>query len=71
MVDEEELRGGLELQHRPLFFVELRVLAGERRTCERIASELRVESAENRLVERGTAIRHGLLSLYSPTDRTR
>jgi hypothetical protein len=46
MLDEDELRGGLELQHRPLFFVELRVLAGERRVCERIASELRVESAE-------------------------
>ena len=64
MVDEEELRGGLELQHMPLFFAELRVLAAERRTCERIASELRVESAENRLVERGTSIRQGLLSLY-------
>jgi Replication-relaxation len=64
MLDEQELRGGLELQHRPLFFAELRVLAGERRTCERIASELRAESDENRLVERGTAIRHGLLSLY-------
>jgi hypothetical protein len=64
MLDEDELRGGLELQHRPLFFVELRVLAGERRACERIASELRVESAENRLVERGTTVRHGLLSAY-------
>ncbi|HXP37625.1 MAG TPA: replication-relaxation family protein, partial [Solirubrobacteraceae bacterium] len=64
MLDEDELRGGLELQHRPLFFAELRVLAGERRVCERIASELRVESAENRLVERGTTIRHGLLSSY-------
>ncbi|HEY3667504.1 MAG TPA: hypothetical protein VGL19_15965, partial [Polyangiaceae bacterium] len=64
MVEDAELRGGLELQHRPLFFAELRVLAAERRTCEQIASELRVESAENRLVERGTAIRQGLLSLY-------
>jgi hypothetical protein len=64
MLDEDELRGGLELQHTPLFFAELRVLAGERRMCERVASELRVESAENRLVERGTTIRHGLLCLY-------
>jgi hypothetical protein len=72
MLDEEELRGGLELQHRPLFFAELRVLAGERRVCERIASELRVESAENRLVERGTTIRHGLLSAYRrPQARSR
>jgi hypothetical protein len=64
MVEDAELRGGLELQHAPLFFAELRVLADERLTCERIASELRAESAENRLVERGTSIRHGLLSLY-------
>lgn len=64
MVEDAELRGGLELQHSALFFAELRVLAAERRTCEQIASELRVESAENRLVERGTTIRHGLLSLY-------
>jgi hypothetical protein len=64
MVEDVELRGGLELQHTPLFFAELRVLADERLTCERIASELRVESAENRLVERGTSIRHGLFSLY-------
>jgi hypothetical protein len=64
MVEDTELRGGLELQHAPLFFAELRVLADERLTCERIASELRIESGENRLVERGTSIRHGLLSLY-------
>jgi hypothetical protein len=64
MVEEVELRGGLELQHTPLFFADLRVLADERLTCERIASELRVESAENRLVERGASIRHGLFSVY-------
>jgi hypothetical protein len=65
MVEDAELRGALDLQHRPLFFVELRVLAPGRRVCERIASELRAESAENRLVERGTAVRHGLLGLYA------
>ncbi|HEY1534641.1 MAG TPA: hypothetical protein VGF76_11495, partial [Polyangiaceae bacterium] len=64
MVEEVELRGGLDVQHRPLFFVDIRVVASERSTCERIASELRVETAENRLVERGTAVRHGLLGLY-------
>ncbi|HWF31693.1 MAG TPA: replication-relaxation family protein [Solirubrobacteraceae bacterium] len=64
MVDEAELRGGMELQHTPLFFADVRVLAGERRACEQIASELRVESAENRLVERGATIRHGLLCFY-------
>ena len=36
----------------------------DRGVCERIASELRAEGAENRLVERGTAVRHGLLGLY-------
>jgi len=65
MVEDAELRGGLEVQHKPLFFVELRVIAPNRSVCERIASELRVEGAENRLVERGTAIRHGLLGLYA------
>lgn len=64
MVEEVELRGGLDVQHRALFFVDLRVVAGQRSTCERVASELRVETAENRLVERGTVIRHGLLGLY-------
>jgi hypothetical protein len=64
MLDDAELRGGLDVQHRPLFFVDVRVVSAERATCEQIASELRAESAENRLVERGTTIRHGLLSLY-------
>jgi Replication-relaxation len=64
MVEDAELRGGLEVQHKPLFFVDLRVVAPNRAVCERIASELRAEGAENRLVERGTAVRHGLLGLY-------
>ncbi len=65
MVEDSELRGGLDVQHRPLFFVDLRVIATDREQCERIASELRTGEAENRLVERGTAVRHGLLGLYS------
>jgi len=65
MVEDAELRGGLELQHRPLFFADVRVLAPTRAACEQIASELRVDGAENRLVERGTAVRHGLLGVYS------
>ncbi len=65
MVDDAELRGGLEVQHSPLFFVDLRVIAAARGVCERIASELRVDGAENRLVERGTGVRHGLLGLYA------
>jgi protein involved in plasmid replication-relaxation len=64
LVEDVELRGGLEVQHRPLYFADLRVLAPSRRVCEQIASELRAEGAENRLVERGTAVRHGLLGLY-------
>jgi hypothetical protein len=64
LVEEVELRGGLEVQHRPLYFADLRVAAPSRRTCEQIASELRAEGAENRLVERGTTVRHGLLGLY-------
>ncbi len=64
MVEDAELRGGLDVQHRPLFFLDLRVIAANRRVCERIASQLRAHSAENRLVERGTWLRHGLLGLY-------
>ncbi|MGH2865003.1 MAG: replication-relaxation family protein [Solirubrobacteraceae bacterium] len=65
LVEDVELRGGLEVQHKPLFFADLRVVAPTRAACERIASELRAESAENRLVERGTTIRHRLLGLYN------
>lgn len=64
MVEDAELRGGLDVQHRPLFFADLRVIAPDRGVCERIASELRAEGGENRLVERGTAVRHGWLGLY-------
>jgi hypothetical protein len=64
MVEDAELRGGLDVQHRPLFFVDVRVVAGDRSGCERIASALRAEVAENRLVERGTDVRHGLLGIY-------
>jgi Replication-relaxation len=64
MVEDAELRGGLEVQHKPLFFVDLRVIAPNRAVCERIASELRADGGENRLVERGTTIRHGLFGLY-------
>jgi hypothetical protein len=65
VVEDEELVGGLDVQHRPLFFVELRVVGPNRGVCERIASELRAAGAENRLVERGTAVRHGWLGLYT------
>jgi hypothetical protein len=64
LVDDIELRGGLDVQHSPLFFVDIRVAAEQRDTCERVASALRADGAENRLVERGTTIRHGLLALY-------
>jgi hypothetical protein len=65
MVEDAELRGGLDVQHKPLFFVDLRVIAERRAVCELIASELRADGAENRLVERGTAVRHALLGLYA------
>ncbi|MGI8779812.1 MAG: hypothetical protein ACR2L8_06520, partial [Solirubrobacteraceae bacterium] len=48
-----ELEGGLAVQHRPLFFVDVRVGAPTYRACQAIAGTLRGESgAENRLVER-------------------
>jgi hypothetical protein len=64
MVDDVELRGGLDVQHHPLFFADIRVAAADRNTCERIASELRADGAENRLVERAMTVRHGVFSLY-------
>jgi hypothetical protein len=65
MVEREELIGGLDVQHHPLFFADMRIVASTRTVCERIASELRAGGAENRLVERGTALRHGRLGLYT------
>jgi hypothetical protein len=65
MVEDRELIGGLDIQHRPLFFADLRVVGPSRCVCERIASELRAASAENRLVERGTAVRHGWFGFYT------
>jgi hypothetical protein len=65
MVEDQELKGGLDVQHRPLFFADLRLVAPNRSVCERIASELRAESAENRLVERGTWLRHGCFGIYA------
>jgi hypothetical protein len=65
MVEDEELKGALEVQHRSLFFGDLRVIGPNREVCERIASQLRAESAENRLVERGTTLRHGWMGLYT------
>jgi hypothetical protein len=64
-VEDAELRGGLDVQHRPLFFVDLRVVAPTRRVCEQIASELRAEGAENHLIERGTSVRQGAFGLYA------
>ena len=63
MVEDAELRGGLAVQHRALFFADIRVLATRRADSERIASSLRAHRAENRLVERGTPVRHGRLGL--------
>jgi hypothetical protein len=65
LVEDAELAGGLDVQHRPLFFCDLRVVAASRGVCERIASEIRANCAENHLVERGTALRNGRLGLYT------
>ena len=71
LVEDAELRGGLEVQHRPLFFTDVRVIASNRLACERIASELRALGAENRLVERGTALRNGLFAPLPPARPAR
>ena len=60
-VAQQELEGGLEVQHRPLFFADLRVSAPSYAACRRVAGTLRGESgSENRLVERRTILRRGL-----------
>ena len=64
-VENEELIGGLDIQHRSLFFADIRIVSPTRAVCERIASEMRACTAENRLVERGTGWRHGRLGLYT------
>src|SRR4051794_24397060 len=63
-VDGAELRGGLDVQHRPLFFADIRVIAPQRAASEAVAGPLRAQRAENRLVERGTTIRQALLGVY-------
>jgi len=65
LLEDVELRGGLELQHRPLFFADIRVVSETRRACEQIAAIVRAQRAENRLVERRTALRHGRLGGYA------
>lgn len=62
--EESELKGALDVQHRPLFYTDLRVVAPSRRICERIGSELRAEGAENRLVERSMRVRQRLFGVY-------
>jgi hypothetical protein len=64
IVEDAELRAALDVQHRPLFFVDLRVLAASGKLCEAVASELRAQEAENSLVERSMRVRHGLLGCY-------
>jgi hypothetical protein len=58
---ERELEGGLEVQHRPLFFLELRVAAASAEGARQVARTLQGESgAENRLVDRRTVVRRSL-----------
>jgi Replication-relaxation len=60
-VAQQELEGGLELQHRPLFFAELRVSAPSYSTARRVAGSIRGDSSgENRLVERRLRLRRRL-----------
>lgn len=52
MLAESELLGALDLQHAPLFYGDVRVVAAGPRECRAIAAQLRSESAENGLVGR-------------------
>ncbi|HET6507074.1 MAG TPA: replication-relaxation family protein [Baekduia sp.] len=56
-----ELQGGLRVQHRALFFTEIRIAAGSYGACRAIAGALRGAcAAENRLVERHMRVRREL-----------
>lgn len=56
-----ELQGGLRVQHRALFFTEIRIAAGTYGACRAIAGALRGAcAAENRLVERHMRVRRDL-----------
>ena len=63
-VDAAELRGALDVQHRPLFFGDLRIVAATGPRARTSRAVLRTSSAENQLVERGTTIRQALLRPY-------
>ena len=71
MVEDAELRGGLAVQHRALFFADIRVLATRRSDSELIAGSLRAHRAENRLVERGTPFATGGSALFRAAPAAR
>jgi hypothetical protein len=64
LYDEVELKGGLELQHAPLFFCDLRVVARDLHQAERVAAELRAHPAENRFSAHRTGVRQALAAPY-------
>jgi hypothetical protein len=64
LYDEAELKGALSVLHRPLFFADVRVVACDLEHARRIASELRAQGAENRLVERRARRRQGRFGVY-------
>ncbi len=65
LLERAELLGGLEVQHRALFFADVRVAATTRDDAERIAGALRARRAENRLIERGSPVRQGSFGLFA------
>ncbi len=64
MLLDSELRGGLEVQHRYLFFADVRVVAPSRGDCRRVAASLQARRAENRLAVRSLAPCRGPLAVY-------
>jgi hypothetical protein len=64
MLLDSEMRGGLEVQHRYLFFADVRVVAPSRGDCRRVAASLQVRRAENRLAVRSLAPCRGPLAIY-------
>lgn len=60
VVEDKELKGALETQHRSLYFTEIRIAADSKETVRALAGVLSETRAENALVQREMRLRHRL-----------
>jgi hypothetical protein len=60
IVEDKELKGALETQHRSLFWVEIRIASDDRETARALAGLFSEAHSENSLVQRTMHLRHSL-----------